>query len=73
MAASFVVERSTLLPQRPDEVYAWNARPGAFERLVPPWERVEVLERSGGLEDGARFDVRVHVGDAGGVVGRSQV
>jgi uncharacterized protein (TIGR01777 family) len=32
--------------------FAWHARPGAFERLVPPWERVRVVERRGGLADG---------------------
>ncbi len=42
-----------------DEVFAWHARPGAFERLTPPWERVEVLERRGGIEDGARLVMRV--------------
>jgi len=29
-------------------------RPGAFERLTPPWEQVRVLERSGDIADGAR-------------------
>ena len=62
--ASFVVERSTTVPFTADEVYAWHARPGAFERLAPPWERLEILERSGGLEDGARTVVRVRVGPA---------
>ena len=38
--------------------------PGAFERLTPPWERVEIVERSGGLEDGARTVVRVRAGPA---------
>lgn len=33
-------------------VFSWHARPGALERLTPPWERVEVLERSGGIADG---------------------
>lgn len=64
MARSFVIERSTLLPQSPDDVYAWHALPGAFERLVPPWERVEVLERSGGIEDGARTVLRIRSGPA---------
>jgi uncharacterized protein len=41
------------------ELYAWHARPGAFERLAPPWQRVRVLEASGGIEDGARLVMRV--------------
>jgi uncharacterized protein (TIGR01777 family) len=62
MARSFLIERSTILPQPPDEVYAWHTRPGAFERLVPPWERVDVVDRSAGIEDGARTVVRVRAG-----------
>ncbi|MCX5662319.1 MAG: TIGR01777 family oxidoreductase [Planctomycetota bacterium] len=34
------------------EVFAWHARPGAFERLTPPWDDVRLVERSGGIEDG---------------------
>lgn len=42
------------------EVFAWHARPGAFERLMPPWIDARVLERTGGLADGARlvFEIR---------------
>ena len=43
-----------------ETVFAWHARPGAFERLVPPWEQLEIVERKGGIEDGGRlvFTVR---------------
>lgn len=66
MASPFqVVERSTTLPVSAEEAFAWHERPGAFERLTPPWERVEVLERTGGIRDGARTVVRVRVGPLG--------
>lgn len=42
-----------------DEVFHWHARPGAFERLTPPWEHVEIEERRGGIEDGARLVLRM--------------
>ena len=42
------------MPVPAGELFAWHARPGAFERLNPPFDRVEVVERSGGLEPGAR-------------------
>jgi len=45
-----------------EAVYAWHARPGALERLTPPWERVVVEERTGGVEDGARVVLRVNAG-----------
>jgi len=45
-----------------EEVMAWHERAGALERLTPPWERLEVLERSGGVKDGARTVLRIHAG-----------
>ena len=44
------------------EVFRWHARPGALERLTPPWERVAVLERRGGIEDGGRVVLRMGSG-----------
>jgi uncharacterized protein (TIGR01777 family) len=44
--------RRTRIPVSAAETYRWHERPGAFERLTPPWSRVEVLERSGGIADG---------------------
>jgi uncharacterized protein len=37
-----------------EDVFRWHGRPGALERLTPPWTRLEVLERTGGIENGAR-------------------
>ncbi len=37
------------------EVYAWHALPGALERLTPPGENVKVIEKTGGIERGARI------------------
>jgi uncharacterized protein (TIGR01777 family) len=51
--------RRVRLPVPAREAFAWHARPGAFERLSPPWDRVEVLERRGGIEDGGRVVLRV--------------
>lgn len=50
------------MPVPPDELWAWHARPGALERLTPPWERVRVVARTGGLEDGTRIALVVPVG-----------
>ncbi len=54
-------EHSTDLPVSATEAYAWHARPGALERLTPPWEPVRVLERTGGLGDG-RVVLEIPVG-----------
>lgn len=44
------------------EVFRWHARPGAIERLTPPWERIAVVERTGGIENGARVALRMGSG-----------
>lgn len=44
------------------EVFAWHTRPGAFERLTPPWESVAVMERTGGVEDGSRVTLEMRLG-----------
>lgn len=45
-------ELATELPFPADVVWQWHTRPGALERLTPPWEPVRVLERRGDLTRG---------------------
>lgn len=45
-----------------EDLFDWHRRPGAFERLSPPWEKVRILSRSGGIEDGARVRLRLSKG-----------
>ncbi len=60
---SITVTRRSHLPVPPADVWAWHCRPGAFERLVPPWEGVEVLARDPrGIVDGAEVTLRVRLG-----------
>ena len=42
-----------------EAVFAWHEAPGAFARLTPPWERVQVVHREGGIRNGARVSLRV--------------
>lgn len=42
------------LPVPVEEAFAWHERPGALERLSPPWERTRILEREGTIRDGDR-------------------
>jgi uncharacterized protein (TIGR01777 family) len=44
------------------EVFAWHARPGAFERLLPPWEDLRVVERRGTIRDGDRLVLELRRG-----------
>ncbi len=57
-----VAERTTHIPTVPEAVFEWHARPGALERLIPPWESVEVVERAPRLADGARVTLRIRQG-----------
>ena len=55
--------RSSTVPVAAGELFAWHRRPGAFERLAPPWQPVVVEERRGPpLEPGSRVTVRTRVG-----------
>ncbi len=61
MKTEHFVMRSPM-PASADEVYRWHARPGALERLTPPWETVQILDRQGGIEDGGQVVVAVRAG-----------
>jgi uncharacterized protein (TIGR01777 family) len=55
-------EKTTEIPVTPEELYAWHARPGAFERLAPPWEPIHVVSRTGGIEEGAEVVLQLPLG-----------
>ena len=56
----FIHEAELPFPVR--QVWEWHMRPGALERLLPPWEDVRVVSRSGGIDDGGRIHLRVRRG-----------
>lgn len=62
-----VFEKRSEMPVSADELYRWHMRPGAFERLVPPWQNVEVLEQPEALEEGARLVMKVSVAGPVGI------
>lgn len=51
--------RQLELPLSAEEALAWHERPGAFERLAPPWEVIDVIERTGTIQPGDRATVRL--------------
>lgn len=55
---------SSRLPYPVEEVFDWHRRPGALERLTPPWASVRVLEREGGIDDGGRILLGIKEGPA---------
>lgn len=55
-----VYERRLPVPVPAEALHDWHARPGALQRLVPPWEKVELVRISGTLAD-MRVVMRMHV------------
>ena len=53
---------SSVIDAPAEEVFNWHARPGASERLSPPWERVEVIHRTGLIEEGSQIELSFPVG-----------
>lgn len=51
--ANAVFKKESRVAVPAGRVFAWHARPGAFERLTPPWERVRLLSHEG-IRDGDR-------------------
>jgi uncharacterized protein (TIGR01777 family) len=50
------------MPVGVDALWAWHTRPGALERLLPPWDRVRVVARSGGILNGSTVTLSVPFG-----------
>ena len=60
--ADEIFRQSVKIERPAGEVFAWHERPGALERLCPPWEKIQIIERLGGIRDGARVVLRSKVG-----------
>ncbi|MBS2022555.1 MAG: SRPBCC family protein [Deltaproteobacteria bacterium] len=43
-------------------VFAFHEAPDALERLVPPWETVQLVQRGGSLAPGTRVVMRTRIG-----------
>lgn len=53
--------RSSRIAAPVEDVFAWHERPGALERLSPPWERVTVEQPPTSLRIGTRVILRTGV------------
>lgn len=58
-------EKKSEMPVSAEELYDWHMSPRAFDRLVPPWQKLRVLERPDNLGEGARLVMRVYAGPVG--------
>ena len=53
--------RRSPLPVSAETAFAWHTRPGALQRLVPPWQHVEILQAPP-LAEGSRTVLRLGLG-----------
>lgn len=53
---------SSVFPCSARELHQWHSRPGALERLIPPWEHTRVAERIGGIDPGGKTVLAMHAG-----------
>ena len=49
-------------PCSAEELYNWHSRQGALERLLPPWQKITVVARQGGIEPGGMVELAMHAG-----------
>ena len=59
---SEVFERRLQLPVAATEAFAWHERPGALDRLIPPWESVRIADRGQGIRNGSIVKLIMRVG-----------
>jgi uncharacterized protein (TIGR01777 family) len=56
------IARRSPMPVPVEALWAWHTRPGALERLLPPWDSARVVSRTGGIADGTRVTLKVPFG-----------
>lgn len=61
MSRSQLYVASSSLPVSIDDAFAYHDRPGALQRLIPPWESVEIESSDGSLSVGSRVVMRVRL------------
>ena len=54
--------QKSVMPVSAEELLVWHGRPGAFERLLTPWENIEIIRVAPSLTDGARAELAVRIG-----------
>lgn len=52
-------ERSVDLPSTLAQSFGYHERPGALQRLIPPWENAAVVASDGSLQAGSRVTLRM--------------
>jgi uncharacterized protein (TIGR01777 family) len=59
---TFFFVKETKISASAETVYNWHARPGAFERLKSPWEKLELVSTDDGVRDGTEVELLLRLG-----------
>lgn len=57
-----VFTHSTEIKSDAHSAFEWHEKDGALQRLTPPWEKMELLEKDDGIEVGAKCSLNVGAG-----------
>ncbi len=49
-------------PCSAEDLYLYHSRPGALERLLPPWEKTTVISKQGNISPGSRVKLKMYTG-----------
>jgi ligand-binding SRPBCC domain-containing protein len=58
----FTFRYSSAIQATVETVWHFHERPDAVQLLIPPWQPVKVLSRSGGLQVGAKTEFLISIG-----------
>ena len=57
-----IFTKQSIIKAPVEDVFQWHARPGALERLSPPWDPLEVIEKGPGIDIGTRVQLKMKAG-----------
>lgn len=55
-------EWSSEFPCSPEKLFGYHANPGAIDRLIPPWEKIALLQRGKSIDIGAEVVLQQRLG-----------
>ncbi len=55
-------QKSCRIGRPVEEVYRWHMRPGVLDRLIPPWERVSVRNKTRGANEKSLVELTQRIG-----------
>ena len=54
-----IFTKKTRVDEPVESVFAWHERPGAIERLSPPWDSIKLVSQSNGINPGSKVRLKI--------------